>query len=47
MTSSDRLCRLTGHTWYSLAYPPRRVDRCEKCGVIREEACRTQVKKSA
>ena len=46
MTRSRFPCKLTGHTWYSLAYPPRRVDRCEKCGVIREGEYTDRVKEN-
>ena len=33
-------CRLVGHDWFSLVYPPGpRRQRCSRCGDITEDPC--------
>ena len=33
-----QVCRLAGHDWWALAYPPCRRSECTRCGLIVEEA---------
>ena len=37
------VCRHAVHDWWALAYPPARRWECHRCGVIMEEAARTDL----